>query len=94
MIIKYLENPITINDIMAASVNLTFPSPLLFLPGIHLLPLTVRGQVTPGPGTEQANGTSELWVGGGDAISRNDKKLVVYVSSIFPTWVCGRTTAQ
>lgn len=32
VIIKYLGNPITVNEMMAGSVNLTVPSPLLFLP--------------------------------------------------------------
>lgn len=30
--IKYLENPITVNEMMASSISLTFPSPLLVLP--------------------------------------------------------------
>lgn len=32
VIIKYLENPITVNEMMASSVSLTFPSPLLVFP--------------------------------------------------------------
>lgn len=71
--IKYLENPITVNEMMAVSVNLTFPSPLLFLPFLGSTFWLWQSGLAHSwiLGAEQANETWEVCVGGGGAISRN-----------------------